>query len=106
MTDGPMTNSPEHAWQLGRAAGLNEVAEGTNPYGPDSELAADWADGWREGTKRINCLVDDDQDWEAWRAVAHSGEPSPNHADAHQPVAQNHISPVVLGPALDPAPVS
>jgi ribosome modulation factor len=84
MTDGPMTNSPERAWQLGREAGLDEVAEGTNPYDAGGELAADWADGWREGTKqRINCLVDNDQDWEAWTPAAQSGAPSPNHADAH-----------------------
>ncbi len=65
-----MTDGPEHAWQLGRTAGLDEVAQDTNPYDTDGELAADWADGWREGTKLVNCMVDGAQAWAEWRAAA------------------------------------
>ena len=85
MTDRPTTDDPtadgsEQAWQLGRAAGLDEVAEGTNPYGTDTELAADWADGWREGAKLSHRSVDGDPAWAAWRAEADPGEHE--HADA------------------------
>ncbi len=65
-----MTDGPEGAWQLGHAAGLSEAAADTNPYHPDSELAADWADGWREGTKTINHLGDGQQAWAEWTGVA------------------------------------
>jgi ribosome modulation factor len=75
MTDGPMTDGSEDAWRLGRTAGLDEVAEDANPYGTDSELAADWADGWREGTKLSNRPVDGAQAWAAWRAATDKGEP-------------------------------
>ncbi len=74
-----MTDGPEEAWQLGRTAGLSEAAADANPYDPDSELAADWGDGWREGTKLGNRPVDDGQAWAACRAGADPGEPE--HAD-------------------------
>ncbi len=77
--DDPTTDGSGQAWQLGRTAGLDEVAEGTNPYGTDTGLAADWADGWREGTKLGNRLMDD-QAWAAWRAGADPGEPEHAHA--------------------------
>ncbi len=70
-----MTDGPEEAWQLGRTASLSEGAADANPFDPDSELAADWADGWREGTKLSNRPTDDDQAWAAWRAATDKGEP-------------------------------
>ncbi len=65
-----MTDGPEEAWQLGRTASLSEGAADANPFDPDSELAADWADGWREGTKLSNHLVDGVQAWAEWNAAA------------------------------------
>jgi ribosome modulation factor len=65
-----MTDGPEEAWQLGRMAGLSEAAADTNPYRPDSELAADWADGWREGANDVNRLVDGAQAWAEWTGIA------------------------------------
>jgi ribosome modulation factor len=62
-TDGPTTDGPEHAWLLGRTAGLSDAAADANPYDAGSELAADWADGWREGTKLGNHPVDGPQAW-------------------------------------------
>ncbi len=76
MTGGPTTDDPtaddsEHAWQLGREAGLSESAVDANPYNAGSDLAADWEDGWREGTKLVNRPVDGNQAWAAWRAAAY-----------------------------------
>ncbi len=68
-----MTDGSEEAWQLGRKAGLDEVAAGANPYAEGSELAADWADGWREGTKLSNRPVDSQQDWAEWQAASGGG---------------------------------
>ncbi len=76
-----MTDGPEHAWQLGRTAGLSDGAADTNPYDADSEHAADWGDGWSEGTKLSNRLVDSDQAWAAWRAGADPGEPNPGEPE-------------------------
>lgn len=75
-TDGSTTDGPEHAWLLGREAGLSEGAAEANPHDAGSELAADWADGWREGTKLANRPVDDEQGWADWRAGAGVGEAS------------------------------
>ncbi len=75
-----MTDGSEEAWQLGRKAGLDEVAADANPYAAGSDLAADWADGWREGVKTVNHLVGGGDAWAEWRAAADKGEP--DHADA------------------------
>lgn len=74
MTDGSMTDEPVRAWQRGREAALSDVAADANPYDLGSELAADWADGWHEGTKLGNLLVDGEQAWAAWRASPGEGE--------------------------------
>ncbi len=39
--DGSTTDGSEHAWLLGREAGLGEGAADANPYKAGSELAAD-----------------------------------------------------------------
>jgi ribosome modulation factor len=78
--DGPPADGSEHVWRLGREAGLAESAATANPYEPDTELAADWADGWREGDKLSHRSVDSDQAWAAWRAGADPGEPEHAHA--------------------------
>ncbi len=74
MTDRSTMDGSEHAWLLGREAGLGEGAADANPYEAGSELAADWADGWREGTNLSNRLVDRAQAWAAWTAGPGAGE--------------------------------
>lgn len=59
--------SPEAAWLAGQAAGL-AGEEAANPHPPGSDLALDWAGGWREG-EHLRTILSSEEGLEAWRKL-------------------------------------
>ena len=55
--EGEASLEAQAAWLAGRKAGFNRIGPDANPHPPSNDLATDWEDGWREGTRIRNVLT-------------------------------------------------